>query len=151
MEEETGLIRLLPKRLRTVQLCTMAKGFWYHLYHYSGMFYNTKVMADAELPKCLPTGMDFLLSVELQSKGITQAFSSKNRWPAQFWFDYLLLRSAGPDYRAQLMAGKHPMMILKSNRLWGCGRRWSMQGTSWKCEREHMDRCLTKLQEAMRR
>lgn len=30
---------------------------------------------------------------------------SKNRWPAQFWFDYLLLRTAGPDYRARLMAG----------------------------------------------
>jgi multiple sugar transport system substrate-binding protein/raffinose/stachyose/melibiose transport system substrate-binding protein len=29
-----------------------------------------------------------------------------NRWPAQFWFDYLLLRTAGPEYRARLMAGE---------------------------------------------
>ena len=29
-----------------------------------------------------------------------------NRWPAQFWFDYLLLRTAGPEYRASLMAGE---------------------------------------------
>ena len=28
------------------------------------------------------------------------------RWPAQFWFDYLLLRTAGPEYRARLMAGE---------------------------------------------
>ncbi len=29
-----------------------------------------------------------------------------NKWPAQFWFDYLLLRTAGPEYRAKLMAGE---------------------------------------------
>ena len=29
-----------------------------------------------------------------------------NRGPAQFWFDYLLLRTAGPEYRAKLMAGE---------------------------------------------
>lgn len=33
------------------------------------------------------------------------ALGSKNRWPAQFWFDYLILRTAGPDYRAKLMDG----------------------------------------------
>jgi multiple sugar transport system substrate-binding protein/raffinose/stachyose/melibiose transport system substrate-binding protein len=31
---------------------------------------------------------------------------SRERWPAQFWFDYLLLRTAGPKYRAELMAGE---------------------------------------------
>ena len=34
------------------------------------------------------------------------ALGSMNRWPAQFWFDYLLLRTAGPEYRAKLMAGE---------------------------------------------
>ena len=34
------------------------------------------------------------------------SLGSMNRWPAQFWFDYLLLRTAGPDYRATLMAGE---------------------------------------------
>ena len=33
------------------------------------------------------------------------ALGSKDRWPAQFWFDYLLLRTAGPEYRAKLMDG----------------------------------------------
>ena len=34
------------------------------------------------------------------------SLGSMNRWPAQFWFDYLLLRTAGPEYRAKLMAGE---------------------------------------------
>ena len=57
----------------------------------------------------MPTDWNGFLALckDLQSKGITPiALGSKNRWPAQFWFDYLLLRSAGPDYRAQLMAGE---------------------------------------------
>ena len=29
-----------------------------------------------------------------------------DKWPAQFWFDYLILRTAGADYRAALMAGE---------------------------------------------
>ncbi|MFV0350538.1 MAG: hypothetical protein ACK5JO_18355, partial [Halodesulfovibrio sp.] len=30
----------------------------------------------------------------------------RERWPAQFWFDYLLLRTAGPEYRERLVQGK---------------------------------------------
>ena len=46
----------------------------------------------------------------LKAKGIAPiALGSKNRWPAQFWFDYLLLRTAGPDYRAKLMSGESPI------------------------------------------
>ena len=77
-------------------------------YHYAGMFYNTKVMADAGVTE-LPTTWDgfMALCADLEAKGVTPiALGSKNRWPAQFWFDYLLLRTAGPDYRAKLMAGE---------------------------------------------
>ena len=43
---------------------------------------------------------------KLKAAGIAPiALGSKNRWPAQFWFDYLVLRTAGPDYRADLMSG----------------------------------------------
>jgi ABC-type glycerol-3-phosphate transport system substrate-binding protein len=43
----------------------------------------------------------------LVAAGVTPvALGSMNRWPAQFWFDYLLLRTAGPEYRAALMAGE---------------------------------------------
>ena len=77
-------------------------------YHYAGMFYNAKVMADAGVTEFPTTWDGFLaLCADLKAKGITPiALGSKNRWPAQFWFDYLLLRTAGPDYRAKLMAGE---------------------------------------------
>ena len=76
-------------------------------YHYAGMFYNTKVMADAGVTDFPRTWDGFLdLCADLKAKGVTPiALGSRNRWPAQFWFDYLLLRTAGPDYRAKLMAG----------------------------------------------
>ena len=76
-------------------------------YHYTGMFYNTKVLADAGVTDMPATWDEFLaLCQMLKDKGVTPiALGSKNRWPAQFWFDYLLLRTAGPDYRANLMNG----------------------------------------------
>ncbi len=76
-------------------------------YHYSGMFYNKTVFADAGIDEPPTDWGGFLeLCETLSSKGVTPiALGSMNRWPAQFWFDYLLLRTAGPDYRARLMAG----------------------------------------------
>ena len=76
-------------------------------YHYAGMFYNAKVMADAGVTE-FPADWDGFLALceNLKAQGITPiALGSMNRWPAQFWFDYLLLRTAGPEYRASLMAG----------------------------------------------
>ena len=77
-------------------------------YHYVGMFYNPKVMADAGITT-MPTTWDELMAAAetLKAAGVKPfALGSKNRWPAQFWFDYLLLRTAGPEYRAKLMAGE---------------------------------------------
>ena len=76
-------------------------------YHYAGMFYNKKVFADAGVTD-LPSSWDEFLALceTLKSHGAAPiALGSKHRWPAQFWFDYLLLRTAGPDYRASLMNG----------------------------------------------
>ena len=76
-------------------------------YHYAGMFYNAKVMAEAGVG-AFPQTWDELVALcaDLKAKGVTPiALGSKHRWPAQFWFDYLLLRTAGPEYRARLMAG----------------------------------------------
>lgn len=77
-------------------------------YHYAGIFYNPKVMKDAGITT-LPQTWDDLLGAckTLKAKGIDAfALGSKNRWPAQFWFDYLVLRTAGAQYRADLMSGK---------------------------------------------
>jgi multiple sugar transport system substrate-binding protein/raffinose/stachyose/melibiose transport system substrate-binding protein len=76
-------------------------------YHYAGMFYNKPVLAEAGVTE-LPTDWEGFLALceTLKAAGITPiALGSANRWPAQFWFDYLLLRTAGPEYRARLMAG----------------------------------------------
>lgn len=77
-------------------------------YHYAGIFYNKAVLADAGMTEPPATWDDFLeLCETLKGKGIAPiALGSRDRWPAQFWFDYLLLRTAGPEYRAALMAGE---------------------------------------------
>lgn len=77
-------------------------------YHYVAMFYNPTVMAKAGITT-MPKTWDELLATadKLKAAGITPfALGSKSRWPAQFWFDYLLLRTAGPEYRQKLMAGE---------------------------------------------
>ena len=76
-------------------------------YHYAGMFYNTTVLADAGVADMPATWDEFLALCEmLKGQGVTPiALGSKNRWPAQFWFDYLLLGTAGAHYRANLMNG----------------------------------------------
>ncbi|KZK92907.1 putative sugar-binding periplasmic protein precursor [Pseudovibrio sp. Ad5] len=76
-------------------------------YHYSGLFFNKAVMEKAGILEAPKTWDEFLAACEkLKANGVTPiALGSKNRWPAQFWFDYLILRTAGPDYRAKLMNG----------------------------------------------
>jgi ABC-type glycerol-3-phosphate transport system substrate-binding protein len=76
-------------------------------YHYAGMFYSPKVFADAGVTP--PTTWDELKTAcgTFKGKGIVPiSLGSMNKWPAQFWFDYILLRTAGPEYRAKLMAGE---------------------------------------------
>ncbi len=76
-------------------------------YHYAGMFYNKKVMEKAGITELPADWSSFkALLATLKAKNIAPiALGTKNRWPGQFWFDYLLLRTAGPEYRAKLMAG----------------------------------------------
>ena len=46
------------------------------------------------------------LCEKLKGMGIAPiSLGSMHRWPAQFWFDYLILGTAGPEYRAALMNG----------------------------------------------
>jgi multiple sugar transport system substrate-binding protein/raffinose/stachyose/melibiose transport system substrate-binding protein len=76
-------------------------------YHIAEMFYNPKVFADAGVE--IPTTWDELKTAcgTFSAAGVTPiSLGSVNRWPAQFWFDYILLRTAGAEYRARLMAGE---------------------------------------------
>lgn len=76
-------------------------------YHYVAFFYNKQLFETVGATP--PTTWDELKSVAAKFKqaGIPAfALGSRERWPAQFWFDYLILRTAGPAYRTELMAGK---------------------------------------------
>jgi len=103
-----GLDNVVAKAL--ADSATMYNGKRYLVplnYHYAGMFYNTKVLADAGISSMPETWDEFIsLCDTLKSKGVTPiALGTKHRWPGQFWFDYLLLGTAGPEYRANLMNG----------------------------------------------
>jgi ABC-type glycerol-3-phosphate transport system substrate-binding protein len=77
-------------------------------YHYAGIFFNPKTMKAAGISE-MPKDWDGLLAAckTLRANGVAPiALGSKSRWPAQFWFDYLLLGTAGPDYRNALVNGK---------------------------------------------
>ncbi|MCB1332005.1 MAG: extracellular solute-binding protein [Maritimibacter sp.] len=109
MWDSAGLDDVVAKSV--ADSATMYNGHRYLVpfnYHYAGMFYNAHVMAEAGVTE-FPTDWDGFLALceTLKAAGVTPiALGSKDRWPAQFWFDYLLLRTAGPDYRAKLMAGE---------------------------------------------
>ena len=77
-------------------------------YHAVGFFYNPKVFKAVGITQPPQTWDEFLRACQrLQQAGIPPfALGARNRWPAQFWFDYLLLRTAGPEFRQRLMVGK---------------------------------------------
>ena len=75
--------------------------------HLVAMIYDRKLFQRLGLNP--PTTWDEFLRVceTIRSHGVTPlALGARHKWPAQFWFDYLLLRTAGPEYRQRLMLGK---------------------------------------------
>lgn len=75
--------------------------------HYVAFFYNKKIFGDLGL-KPPKTWEEFLAVCEtLKVNNKTPiTLGAKSRWPAQFWFDYILLRTAGKEYRDKLMNGE---------------------------------------------
>lgn len=76
--------------------------------HVVGFFYNPKVLADAGFDGPPATWDEFMtMGQALIDNGVAPiALGSMNRWPAQYWFDYMVSYTAGADYRQQLMAGE---------------------------------------------
>ena len=75
--------------------------------HWVGMFYNSALFE--QVGAMVPTTWDELVAVAqmFHDAGIPAfALGSLDRWPAQFWFDMILLRTAGNDYRELLMNGE---------------------------------------------
>ena len=90
--------------------------------HFVAFFYNKQLFDQEKLaPPTTWQGLVDLAEV-FKKRGITAfALGAKERWPAQFWFDYLLLRTAGPDYRQELMTGKatyRDQEVIKAYTLW---------------------------------
>lgn len=75
--------------------------------HLVVFFYNKQIFNSNGLEP--PKSWDEFIHIceTLRINGIIPlSLGAKDRWPAQFWFDYLVLRTAGPDFREQLMQGK---------------------------------------------
>lgn len=90
--------------------------------HIVVFFYNKKIFDSLGIvpPQ---SWQDFLqLCSALKHHGlIPLALGARERWPAQFWFDYLLLRTAGPDFRKKLMHGEQSYTdkeVRQAYRMW---------------------------------
>lgn len=93
----------------TIKAASEYKGKKYFIpitQHYVAFFYNKKVF-DAYKLSAPKTWEEFLaVCASLKSQGVTPiALGAREKWPAQFWFDMLLLRSAPYAYREKLMSG----------------------------------------------
>lgn len=90
--------------------------------HYVTIFYNKKIFESLNIEKPR-TWAEFLEACQtIKEAGITPiGLGSKNKWPAQFWFDYLLLRTAGYEKREALMRGEmsyDSQEVIKTFELW---------------------------------
>jgi len=74
--------------------------------HYITFFYNKEVFERLKIQE--PTTWNEFLEIcsVLKQNEITPiGLGAKDKWPAQFWFDYLLLQTAGNEYRDGLFRG----------------------------------------------
>lgn len=75
--------------------------------HYVGFFYNKAVFnAHGLTPPTNWSEFIELCDKLLAANVVPIALGAKEKWPAQFWFDMLLLRSAPYAFRQQLMNGE---------------------------------------------
>lgn len=75
--------------------------------HFVAIFYDKKLFASLGLKP--PATWDEFLAVcaRVKTAGrIPVALGARDKWPAQFWFDFLLLYTAGSGYRDRLMHGQ---------------------------------------------
>lgn len=91
--------------------------------HIVGFFYNPTIMEKAGVTEMPTTWAQFLEVCEkIKASGVAPiALGSKNRWPAQFWFDYMVSFTAGPEYRQKLMAGQanyNDPEVVKAMEMW---------------------------------
>ncbi|NQT60774.1 MAG: extracellular solute-binding protein [Bacteroidetes bacterium] len=106
--EDYGVSELFSEAVQSAATYNGHKYFLPLTQHYVAFFYNKEVFKRAGVASVPQTWDEFLVACEkIKAIGVAPiALGSKERWPAQFWLDYPLLRTAGPEYRASLMAGE---------------------------------------------
>lgn len=74
--------------------------------HYVTFFYNKKIFEqyEIEIPKTW-NELNDVADILVKNNITPFELGNEHKWPAQFWFDYILLRTAGYDYRESLMNG----------------------------------------------
>jgi ABC-type glycerol-3-phosphate transport system substrate-binding protein len=120
--EANNLTKLFPPAV--LQGCTYSgkKYFLPLTQHFCAFFYNKRIFEEVGVEP--PETWDQFLAVckKIKAAGITpMSLGSRERWPAQFWLDYPLLRTAGPEYRAKLMSGEASYTdpeVIKAWELW---------------------------------
>lgn len=75
--------------------------------HYVSFYYNRKLFEKYSIKPPQNWEQFLVVCKTLKENGeVPISLGAQNLWPAQFWFDYLLLRTAGQEYREKLMSGK---------------------------------------------
>jgi multiple sugar transport system substrate-binding protein/raffinose/stachyose/melibiose transport system substrate-binding protein len=75
--------------------------------HYIGFFYNKSIFSAHGLHPPSTWGEFHAVCEALKSAGVIPiALGAKEKWPAQFWFDLILLRIAPYEFRQRLMSGE---------------------------------------------
>lgn len=90
--------------------------------HIIVFFYNKQIFDDLGLipPDSWPEFVNICEQV-LQHNISPVALGSRERWPAQYWFDFLLLRTAGSDFRTRLLQEHEPFtaqQVVTVYRMW---------------------------------
>jgi len=104
----SGLFEIFPKALSNSASVYAGNHYLLPLtQHAVGFFYNKALFARAGVEE--PHSWDDFIAVctKLKDHGILPiALGADVKWPAQFWFDYLLIRTAGVGFRNSLLDGR---------------------------------------------
>ncbi len=107
MWEDEGLDKLFPKYIIDHAVSYRGKKYLVPITLFIiPVIYNVRVFQSLDIEP--PTDWKEFKHVcdKLKQNGITPiALGAYEGWPAQYWFDYLLLRTAGVDYREKLLNG----------------------------------------------
>jgi multiple sugar transport system substrate-binding protein/raffinose/stachyose/melibiose transport system substrate-binding protein len=85
--------------------------------HWVGLFYNVSLFKKLGISPPADWNTFKAACRAIKAAGVAPlALGSRDRWPAQFWYDFLLLRTAGPEWRDKLLAGRASFRAAESRR-----------------------------------